>query len=61
MESYLYQYGVGGLVFAAGIALGVRAGQLGWADRRPRRRLLALVAGLVYFAALQGALLVWGH
>ncbi len=58
MDSYLYQYAVGGLVFAAGVALAWRAGQLGWTAGRPRRRLLTLLGGLAFFAALHGAL-VW--
>ncbi len=59
--SYLYQYVVGGIVFGAGIWFGVRTGQLGWRDPVRRRRLLLLVLGLAWFAALQGALLVCGH
>ena len=58
MDSYLYQYLVGGLVFLIGVAVAWRTGQLGWAPGRARRRLLVLVGGLVFFAALQGALLL---
>lgn len=58
MDSYLYQYLVGGLVFAAGVAVGIRTGQLGLTRGTPRRRLLVLVAGLAGFALLQG-LLLW--
>ena len=59
MDSYLFQYAVGGLVFLIGIAAGWKTGQLGLAGREGRR-LLLLVLGLLFFAGLQGALLIWG-
>jgi hypothetical protein len=58
MLSYLYQYAIGGLVFAAGIAIAWRTGQVGLASGRPRRRLAVLIAGLAFFALLQGLLLL---
>ena len=60
MESYLYQYLVGGLVFALGIAAAWRVGELGLERGAPRRRLLILLGGFLYFALLQGILLLWG-
>ena len=59
MDSYLYQYLVGGAVFMAGLAVAWRTGQVGLGPGRPRRRLVVLVGGLLYFAVLQG-LLLWG-
>ena len=61
MDSYLYQYLVGGAVFAAGVAVAWRTGQIGWSNGAPRRRLLVLLGGLAFFALLQGALLLWGR
>ena len=58
MDSYLYQYLMGGLVFALGIFAGVRSGQLGLNPGAPRRRLFTLLGGLAFFALLQG-LLLW--
>jgi len=57
MDSYLYQYLVGGLVFALGLWVAWRNGQVGMSAGPPRRRLLALAGGLLFFAVLQGALL----
>jgi hypothetical protein len=57
-ESFLYQYAVGGLVFAVGIYCGLRTGMFSWRDPEARRRLFLMVLGLVCFAALQG-FLVW--
>ena len=61
MDSYLYQYLVGGLVFAVGLGVAWRSGQVGLEAGPLRRRLLALVGGLLFFAALQGALLLAEH
>lgn len=58
MLSYLYQYLVGGLVFAVGLAIVWRTGQVSLASGRPRRRLAVLIAGLAFFALLQGLLLL---
>ena len=38
-ESFLYQYLVGGLVFAVGIYCGLRTGVFSWRDPEGRRRL----------------------
>ena len=59
MESYLYQYLVGGAVFALGVVVAWRARQVGTTSRIERSRLVVLIAGLAYFALLQGALVVW--
>ncbi len=58
MDAYLYQYLVGGTVFAAGMIVAWRTGQLGLRAGRPRRRLLVLLGGLVFFATLQAGLLL---
>ncbi len=57
--SFYYQLAVGGLVFAVGMFVGVRTGQLGGSGRGLRRAGW-LLAGLVFFAALQAALTAWG-
>lgn len=57
-ESFLYQYAIGGLVFAVGIYCGFRTGMFSWRDPQGRRRLFLMVSGLLFFAALQG-LFVW--
>jgi hypothetical protein len=59
MASYLYQYLVGGAVFVLGIVLAWRTGQVGTAKGKPRRRLVVLIGGFLFFAALQGLLLMW--
>jgi drug/metabolite transporter (DMT)-like permease len=54
--TYLYQYGVGGLVFLGSLVLLWRTGMLG-SDRRTRRIWVALlVLGVVLYAVAQGAL-----
>jgi len=60
MLSYLYQYAVGGLVFASGIVIAWRTGQIGLTPGAPRQRLAVLLAGLAFFALLQGLLLIAG-
>lgn len=59
-ESFLYQYLVGGLVFAAGIYCGLRTGMFSWHDLEGRRRLCLMVLGLLFFAVLQGVLVWFG-
>jgi hypothetical protein len=51
--AYLYQYLVGGVVFAAGLWLVGRGGELGWRGRRGGRLALLLV-GFALLALLQG-------
>jgi len=55
MLSFLYQEAVGGAVFAAGLILAWRAGELGLRGRGGRR-LAVLVGGFLLLAALQGTL-----
>jgi hypothetical protein len=57
VDSYLYQYLVGGLAFLAGLVIAWRTGQIGLAAGRPRRRLLALLSLVLFFVVLQGGLL----
>ncbi|MHC4512389.1 MAG: hypothetical protein ACYTGO_01505 [Planctomycetota bacterium] len=59
-ESFLYQYLVGGLVFATGIYCGLRTGVFAWVDPAGRRRLMWMVLGLLFFVVLQGALVWFG-
>ncbi|MEE9127496.1 MAG: hypothetical protein V3U11_10180 [Planctomycetota bacterium] len=60
LDSFLYQYLVGGLVFAIGIYCGLRTGVFSWDDAAGRRRLVWMVLGLLFFVALQGALVWFG-
>lgn len=53
---YLYQYAIGGALFAAGLVLGWRAGYIGPAPGAPRRNLLILLAGLAFYMGLHGYL-----
>ncbi len=53
MDPYLYQYGLGGVVFAVGLVYAGRQGYVGLSGR-PLRNLLAMFGGLAFFAALQG-------
>lgn len=54
--TYLYQYGVGGLVFFGSLLLLWRRGMLGGESAERRRWVLWLVLGLVAYALVQGAL-----
>lgn len=56
MLSFAYQYLYGGLVFGFGLLLAWRSGQVGLATPRLRRRLAILIAGLAFFALIQGVL-----
>ena len=60
LDSFLYQYLVGGFVFAVGIYCGLRTGVFSWADADGRRRLGWMVLGLLFFVVLQGALVWFG-
>ena len=60
LDSYLYQYLVGGVVFALGIYCGVRTGAFSWQDEQGRRRLLLMLLGMLLFIVLQGAFLLFG-
>lgn len=55
METYLYQYAIGGAVFAIGLLVAWRQGSIGTSGRK-LGWLLVLVAGLGFFASLQGYL-----
>ena len=60
LDSFLYQYLVGGLLFALGICCGVRTGVFSWQDEQGRRRLLLMLLGMLLFIVLQGAFLLFG-
>jgi SSS family solute:Na+ symporter len=55
LESYIFQYVLGGLIFAVGLGYAWRQGYVGLAGR-PLRNLLVCVGGLFAFAALQAYL-----
>ncbi len=61
MTPFLYQYLVGGAVFAGGLVLTWRAGTLGPTRRARLRRALALTGGLLLTAALQAVGLALGR
>ncbi len=54
--TYLYQYGVGGLVFFGSLLLLWRRGMLGGQSAERRRWVLLLLLGMVVYAAVQGVL-----
>jgi len=56
--TFLYQYGVGGLVFFGSLLLLWRQGMLGGRSSERRRLVLLLVLGLLAYALAQGALQV---
>jgi len=55
METYLYQYSVGGLVFAVGLLYAFRQGYVGGSGMA-RRWLLVMLGGLGFFAGIQAVL-----
>ena len=55
MDSYLYQYGVGSLIFLVGLAVGFRNGYLSLSGSG-LRNLLLMLGGLLFFMVLQGYL-----
>ena len=55
MDPYLYQYGVGGIVFLIGLYYGWRQGYLSY-EGSGLRNLIIVFAGLAFFAGLQGYL-----
>lgn len=54
--TYLYQYGVGGLVFFGSLLLLWRRGMLGDRSASRRRWVLLLILGMVAYALVQGVL-----
>ncbi len=59
MLSFVYQYAVMWVIFAIGVGIGVRNGELGLSGRRGFR-LAILVAGMLFYMGLQGAFTQWG-
>ena len=55
MDGFIYQYTVGGAVFALGLVLAMRQGYLGLSGR-PLRNLLLCFGGLLFFVGVQGYL-----
>ena len=60
LDSFLYQYLVGGLVFAVGIYCGLRTGVFSWHDPQGQKRLLLMALGFLFFLVLQGAFVLFG-
>ncbi|MFH2009537.1 MAG: hypothetical protein ABI333_23290 [bacterium] len=58
--TYLYQYGVGGLVFFGSLVLLLRTGMFGGNARTRRLWVVLLVLGVVLYAVAQGALQFFG-
>ena len=54
--TFVYQYGLGGLVFFASLIALRRAGLLGSDARQRRRWTMLLVGGVILYAAVQGLL-----
>ncbi len=55
MDPYLYQYGVGGIVFGVGLYFAVRQGFVGLSGRG-LRNLVILLGVLIFFMVIQGYL-----
>ena len=55
MDGFLYQYSVGGAVFAFGLVLAAKQGYVGLSGR-PFRNLLLCLGGLLFFVGVQGYL-----
>lgn len=55
MDSYIYQYGIGWVVFAAGMYVAGRQGYLGF-SARGLRNLFLMLGGMLFFMAIQGYL-----
>ena len=53
---YMYQYGLGAVIFVVGVAVTWRSGSLDLRRKVHRRWLIILVVGFVWFLALHGAL-----
>jgi SSS family solute:Na+ symporter len=53
MDPFIYQYGLGAVVFAVGLTFAARQGYVGTSGK-PLRNLLMMLGGLGFFASLQG-------
>ena len=58
MDAFAYQYGVMWLVFLAGCVIGLRTGELSFSGQGAKR-LVVLVAGMLFYMGLQGAFTDW--
>jgi solute:Na+ symporter, SSS family len=56
LTPFLYQYAIGGVIFAIGLYFGWRGGYVGWDAPSKRRNLLAMLGGLGLIMALQAYL-----
>ena len=55
MDSYIYQYAIGGVIFAVGLYFAGRQGYIGFSGRG-LRNLLLMLGGMMFFMVLQGCL-----
>ncbi|YCM44394.1 sodium:solute symporter family protein [Verrucomicrobiaceae bacterium 227] len=55
MDSFIYQYSIGGLIFAIGLYFAARQGYIGFSGRGVRN-LIIMLGGLMFFMVLQGYL-----
>ncbi|MDB4657456.1 hypothetical protein OAE56_01740, partial [Verrucomicrobiales bacterium] len=55
MDPYIYQYSIGGVIFAIGLYFAFRQGSVGFSGRG-FRNLLLMLGGLLFFMVLQGYL-----
>ncbi len=55
MDPFVYQYSIGGLVFAVGLVYAWRQGYVGFSGRACRN-LVVMLGGLLFFMAIQGYL-----
>jgi len=54
--AWLYQYGIGGLLFCVSLFVALRTGAVSWQVRRDRNAIIALVLGLGAFLLIHA---VW--
>ena len=60
VDSFLYQYLIGGAVFGVGLACGFATDQLSLRAGVGRQRLIWLCGGLLVFFVVQGAFVLFG-
>ncbi len=53
--SFLYQYGIGGIIFGVGTYLSVRSGSIDLSSRSGRRSLALMIGGFTLYALVHAA------
>jgi uncharacterized membrane protein YjjB (DUF3815 family) len=53
---YIYQYGLGGLIFVVGLILTLRAGSFDLSRPRHKKWLIVLLLGFVWYLVMHGAM-----